>query len=1661
MLRLMKLEDRIVLDGAAMSSALDHADDAPDTQDSHDHAYASSEHNDEGFSKGVEEAAALLSASDQEVSGCVDVVLIADDIHDPEKIASAVASEAKVFVFDADIQSAEEILAQTQSFSKELGMSVNSLTVISHGDADGFRLGRDEVRADTVSGQGSWAGLAEVLSDDASIHIYGCGGEGSRELVDALSLATGAKVYASDDITGSGGDWDLEVSSDADAGHENAVLDTQVLAGYDNRLSAVTIDEDTSYAFTGTDFGGDFVSIRITHLERAGDLRLDGAEVVYNQEITKSEIDAGKLTFTPNKDAYGQDYSDFKYKMDEGTGYTDPTYTMTLHVTPVQDPPTGLDNTVSMAEDEGYVFRPADFGFDDVDEGDSFKTLRIATLPEKGELRLNGALVAEGEDIGIDDITAGNLVYTPFEDENGTDYASFDFHVGDGKDISENSNTMNINVTPVNDLPQAKDNLITLEEDTVHTFSISDFGYEDVDGDELEKVLITQYETAGELLLDGETVAPLTEISAQDIADGKLTFAPEADANGEAYAVFRFKVYDGTDYSVEPNHIQIDITPVNDPPTAEDNTVSVKHNESLTFSAKDFQFSDVDAEDSFSTLRIVESVHAGTLALNGDEVTGGQEILVSDIEAGKLVFTPENDVVSDNYASFDFAVNDGNGESLQSYTLTIDVVLGDIPPAGEDHVIQMEEDGGEAGEPYVFSEGDFPFSSENEKDFAGIKIVQLETAGDLLLSGEEVALNQEISLEEIQAGSLTFMPNKDANGEAYSNFRYKVYDGDLYSTDPYRMTISVTPIQDAPTTLPNSVSVMEAEPDEVESGYRFRVEDFIFNDVDEGDTLQAIRISNLNLPEGAGLTLNGEAVTDGQIVEVADIQEGNLKFQPKPYSNGEAYATFDYSVSDGIDYSADPALMTIDVIAVNQAPSAEAAPVIMKEDGGEAGLPYTFSLDNFVYDDFDGDDIEAILVIKPASAGNLMLNGIEVGNGKLITKTDIAEGRLTFMPNADAFGESQFQDYENMYADFQFRVYDGEKYSKESYMMPIIVTPVNDPPEGADNFVETEEDLIYVFSVEDFANGYFDREEDPMASIRITTTEGKGDLRLFGEEVTPGTDISVSDISAGGLTFTPVTGEIGDPENAYAYTDFRYRVSDGQSINSLSVDDYSMTIGVKPVAPSLGPTEEPQVYVENQADICYVDDAISLEDANSENLAGATIQITNNFHNNDFGKDVLSFTDPNGGIITSHWDQSTGTLTLSGTASIAQYEAALRAVRFHHEGGTNGMGDNPVENERTIMFTVTDDEGYSSQASRNVFVDAVNDAPTLAAEDTDPLYGLQDGAMEILEGATISDIDDVNMSGATIRITENYQEGEDRLVFTDTAQINGSWDPSTGTLTLSGTADKAAWANALMSVGYENVGATPSGGQRVVTFQVLDANSGGYGDGAVEASQGLGGYKWSNPIAITLDIARPHEHVLEGPAPYEGITPFDEISRPVSGDLGSMELGGLIEPINVLATGRLHTFMREAYRYPMCEDIDPYECCTLEEVLRIGCRFAPATHPDQRFCSVRFTDTGWDSEIHLDEEYDFYRRLFMYSTGDDTFNEDGGILAQAYMESQIVDESRIMDEEHDIYTQLSMQEGETLNAYGPGEIAAIFYEGREHLNRPLNWRNDGGDPNNC
>ncbi|MBI3155174.1 MAG: cadherin-like domain-containing protein, partial [Burkholderiales bacterium] len=311
------------------------------------------------------------------------------------------------------------------------------------------------------------------------------------------------------------------------------------------------------------------------------------------------------------------------------------------------------------------------------------------------------------------------------------------------------------------------------------------------------------------------------------------------------------------------------------------------------------------------------------------------------------------------------------------------------------------------------------------------------------------------------------------------------------------------------------------------------------------------------------------------------------------------------------------------------------------------------------------------------------------------------------------------------------------------------VAPINSVP-GPQSL---SEDTTLVFSS---ANGNAIAIADADAGgglVEVVLTATQGSLTLGGTAglsfiTGDGSDDAllqftgtVADINAAleGLSFAPTADYAGPASLQIVTGDMGNSGTGGASSDS---DTVSITVDPVNDAPVITGSGGTLVYTENDA-ATAVDPGLTLSDVDSGNLSEAQVWIGSNYVD---GQDVLGFSDQNG--ITGNWDAATGTLSLSGSATVAQYETALRSVTYVN------TSDAPSTATRVVQFAVDDGAIVSNTASRDVGVVAVNDAPTTSPvvlapidEDSGPRVITQ---AELLANAGDVDGDALVATGLTI-----------------------------------------------------------------------------------------------------------------------------------------------------------------------------------------------------------------------------------------------------------------------------------------------------------------------
>ncbi len=703
----------------------------------------------------------------------------------------------------------------------------------------------------------------------------------------------------------------------------------------------------------------------------------------------------------------------------------------TIEVFSVNDPPTGLDTHLSVAEGSIYRFKVADFGFTDSKDNNEISAIIIRSLPDKGRLIVNGGDVSVSTTVNRFDIDIGRFVYVPPVQTEGDKDTQFGFSVKDdggtdhsGLDVDIGANTMVITNLGVNDAPVVNSGSeIELQEDTPIALALKNFGFSDPEGHTLKSVIIDTLPAVGELQLQGLRVNAGAEISATDIAANQLTYHPPENYNGSATLEFRVRdnggtAHGGIDTAVESGLLTLSVTEVNDAPSGTSSTVSIIEDTPYVLRADQFRVIDIEDHQLMEVI-ITKLPDTGLLKLMGHVVESGTVIPVEDINNRKLVFHPEDNAFGIAQDSFQFLVRDdggttrsGSDTSATASTVSFDVVPVNDIPTGLDSAVEALED-----TPLILRAIDFGYNDIEGDTLAGIRVATLPQQGNLFLGNAPVSINAYISAADLDDGRLQYLPDSNQYGSSYAQFAFYVVDsgsGTVTANVANVLSIHVLSVNDAPDINDATVSLAE------DSSYVLSPDDFGYSDTsDEPDTHGIQSITVLELPAQGELLLSGGIVAVGEVIPIDFIQSGELQFIPAEHEYAQQYAQIRYLVTDeggtergGLNTSS-PATLAFRVIAVNDSP-------VPADDSYEVGENASVS-GNVLDNDSDADvtdQLTASLLTAPAN-GAVQLED----DGTFVYRHDGSETASDF---------------------FSYEVSDG--LAASNAVVNVTVIPVNDAP---------------------------------------------------------------------------------------------------------------------------------------------------------------------------------------------------------------------------------------------------------------------------------------------------------------------------------------------------------------------------------------------------------------------------------------------------------------------------------------------------------------------------------------------------------------------------------------------------------------------------------------
>lgn len=308
--------------------------------------------------------------------------------------------------------------------------------------------------------------------------------------------------------------------------------------------------------------------------------------------------------------------------------------TVSVKITPVNDPPQAVTDHAVVDEGKTLTIEASALLMNDTDPENDPLSVTAVSDPGNGRVWLNGTAIAYEHDGS--ETTTGSFSYT----------------VSDG--VLTDTGMVLVDVRPVNDPPIAAADTIALYEG----------GKTAIDGTELMRNDIDEEGNVLRVSAVGDAVNGRVQLEGS-------TVAFEHDGSETTEASFTYTVTDGADTGIAV--VVVIVTPVNDPPTAVSDRVSVNEGGVVTLAVSELLRNDVDPDgDSLS----IEGV--------GDAVNGEVRL-----ESGTVTF--EHDGSETPGGAFTYTVGDGAASDAAQVVIAVTAV--NDPPTAAPDAFSVEEGG--------------------------------------------------------------------------------------------------------------------------------------------------------------------------------------------------------------------------------------------------------------------------------------------------------------------------------------------------------------------------------------------------------------------------------------------------------------------------------------------------------------------------------------------------------------------------------------------------------------------------------------------------------------------------------------------------------------------------------------------------------------------------------------------------------------------------------------------------------------------------------------------------------------------------------------------------------------------------------------------------------
>ncbi len=907
-------------------------------------------------------------------------------------------------------------------------------------------------------------------------------------------------------------------------------------------------------------------------------------------------------------------------------------------------------------------------------------------------------------------------------DVPGTSDRTVTFTVTDSSAASA-SVMQTVTVTAVNDAPTAANKTLTTQEDTALTVSAADFGFSDVEGDSLAKVMITTLPTAGTFKYIDATVTLNQEINKADIDAGKLTFTPATNANGDAYATVGFKVSDGTDYSAAANTLTLHVTAVNDAPTISQpaSILSFAGKVDYATGTQPFSVSSADLNgDGKLDLFIANCTDPGTVSVFINKGDGTFNTKV-DYAAGSYPYSATSadvngdgkaDLIVTNTYSNPHTVSVLIGKGDGTFDTKVDYATGYQPKSvisadvnGDGKFDLITANYGTVSVLIGNGDGTFNTKVDYTTGYDSYCVTSADVNGDGkadLIVANQISNSNNISVL-LNKGDGTFDPKVDY---ATAGYAYSVISADVNGDGKADLIVANFTANTISVLLNKGDGTFDFKVDYATGNYPYSLTS---EDVNGDGKVDLITANN-----GGGNTVsvllgNG----DGTFNTKVDYTTGS-----NPHSvisvDVDSDGKVDLIVADNSPNQVSVLLNNSSVSSTTafteQTPVSVSGAIVINDIDGNADwnggkLKVQETANNETSDTLSISTTANATEIWLDTNGNIIMAGsTPIGTADAASVSDGAAWNFTFNASAtnalvqDVARAVTFNNSSNnpsaLDRTVTFTAMDSQG-AAASVAQKVSVMSVNDAPTSTDGSVTTNEDTVKLLSLADFGT-YADPEGTALAKVQITTLESAGALQYHDgtswTDVALNQEITATDITDGKLRFEPVANA-----NGSAYATLGYKVSDGQLY---SANAYTLTVNVTAVndAPAVGTG----LFAGSVTEI-----ADHATGENTTNLvASGSFAISDVYKTNT---QSVAFVAAGTGYLGTFTPTVTDQTTTDGTGTIGwNFTVADSAVDYLAAG-------QPLT--QTYAVTVTDTAGATATKDVVVSIDGTNDAPVVDATD--------------------------------------------------------------------------------------------------------------------------------------------------------------------------------------------------------------------------------------------------------------------------------------------------------------------------------------------------------